>query len=165
MRHALRVAVLVAVLLLALLAGGAASASGKDEERRGEDDEPIPALEPVCSSGSNDDVGPVRQIKFGDTVALDDLGPIIVNDDCTMRRIENWPRMTDRERRGTQKRVSRETPRGWRSAGTITRRRASGTTRTRTRSISGRDHRAGGIPRTNEWTSPDPKRSSRSSIR
>ena len=106
MRHALRVAVLVAVLLLALLAGGAASASGKDEERRGEDDEPIPALEHTGSSGSNDDVGPVRQIKFGDTVALDDLGPIIVNDDCTMRRIENWPRMTDRERRGTQKRVS-----------------------------------------------------------
>ena len=106
MRHALRVAVLVVVILLALLAGGAAAASGKDEERHGEDDEPIPALEPVCSSGSNDDVGPVRQIRFGDKVALDDLGPIIVNDDCTMRRIENWPRMTDRERRGTQKRVS-----------------------------------------------------------
>ena len=64
------------------------------------------ALEPVCSSGSKDDVGPVRQIRFGEKVALDDLGPIIVNEDCTMRRIENWREMTERERRGTQKRIA-----------------------------------------------------------
>jgi hypothetical protein len=46
-----------------------------------------------------------RQIVFGEKVALDELGPIIVNEDCTMRRITNWETMSARERRGVSKRV------------------------------------------------------------
>ena len=46
-----------------------------------------------------------RQIVFGEKVALDELGPIIVNEDCTMRRITNWETMSARERRGISKRV------------------------------------------------------------
>ena len=40
-------------------------------------------------------------------MALDELGPIIVNEDCTMRRIANWETLSPRERRGVQKRVVR----------------------------------------------------------
>ena len=69
------------------------------------EEEAVPVLEPSGADGA-DDSGPTRQLRFGEKVALDDLGPIIVNEDCTMRRIENWREMTERERRGTQKRIA-----------------------------------------------------------
>ena len=78
----------------------------------------VPALDGVGTSGDGDGVpgdavrpgesgAEVRRIRFGDKVALDELGPIIVNEDCTMRRIANWETLSPRERRGVQKRVVR----------------------------------------------------------
>ena len=78
----------------------------------------MPALDGVGTSGDGDGVpgdavrpgesgAEVRRIRFGDKVALDELGPIIVNEDCTMRRIANWETLSPRERRGVQKRVVR----------------------------------------------------------
>ena len=78
----------------------------------------MPALDGAGTSGDGDGVpgdavrpgdagAGVRRIRFGDKVALDELGPIIVNEDCTMRRIANWETLSPRERRGVQKRVVR----------------------------------------------------------
>ena len=43
----------------------------------------------------------------GDRVSLDDLGPVIVNKDCSLRRIENWGDMTEAERGATSRRVAK----------------------------------------------------------
>ena len=100
-----------AMLLLLLLATGvAAAAAGEGEALEGDDVDGgggVPVLEPSGAGADGaDDSGPTRQLRFGEKVALDDIGPIIVNEDCTMRRIENWREMTERERRGTQKRIA-----------------------------------------------------------
>jgi hypothetical protein len=98
-----------AILVLLLLATWvAAAAAGEGEALEGDDVDGgggVPVLEPSGAGGA-DDSGPTRQLRFGEKVALDDIGPIIVNEDCTMRRIENWREMTERERRGTQKRIA-----------------------------------------------------------
>lgn len=67
----------------------------------------IPILEPGNERADDTEAGErVRQIKFGDKVKLDDIGPIIVNDDCSMRRIANWETLTQREKNGAQRRVA-----------------------------------------------------------
>ncbi|KAF9006992.1 hypothetical protein BDQ17DRAFT_1351207 [Cyathus striatus] len=35
------------------------------------------------------------------SIALDELGPMVVNSDGTLSRIANWPNMTEAERRNT----------------------------------------------------------------
>ena len=47
-----------------------------------------------------------RTLSLGETMALDDLGPIIINNDGTMRRIANWLDMTNDERKHTIRKVS-----------------------------------------------------------
>ena len=99
------------LLLLLLATGVAAAAAGEGEALEGDDVDgggAVPVLEPSGADGLDgaDDSGPTRQLRIGEKVAQDDLGPIIVNEDCTMRRIENWREMTERERRGTQKRIA-----------------------------------------------------------
>lgn len=43
----------------------------------------------------------------GDSVGLDQLGPIIINEDGTMRRITNWHLLTDREKESSWQRISK----------------------------------------------------------
>jgi len=45
-------------------------------------------------------------LKFGETYKFDRIGPVILNDDCTMRRIDNWDEMTEREQEVTWKRIA-----------------------------------------------------------
>lgn len=42
----------------------------------------------------------------GNPVGLDDLGPIIINEDGTMRRIANWALLTPKEKAATSRRIS-----------------------------------------------------------
>ena len=56
-------------------------------------------------SRNDDDNIPIRQIKFGETVKLEELGPVIVQSDCTLRRIENWHKLTEGEREATMRRI------------------------------------------------------------
>ena len=42
----------------------------------------------------------------GESLHLDELGPIILNEDGTMRRIANWHLLTDKEREVTQRKIS-----------------------------------------------------------
>ena len=53
-----------------------------------------------------DDGAPVRRIKFGERVQVDDvIGPVVINADCTTSYIENWKEMTTRERETTRRRL------------------------------------------------------------
>ena len=101
MRRAALALVLVASLAFSAVASGEAGAA---ETAHSE----FPVLEGSGDGGDGfaESASGTRQIVFGEKVALDELGPIIVNEDCTMRRIENWREMTERERRGTQKRIA-----------------------------------------------------------
>ena len=51
---------------------------------------------------------PVRTIDLssGASVALDALGPVVVNEDGTLARIGNWAQMTPLEQATTQRRIS-----------------------------------------------------------
>jgi hypothetical protein len=48
----------------------------------------------------------VRKLRFGEKVALDELGPVLVNSDCTLRRISNWDSKLPHEKQATQARVA-----------------------------------------------------------
>jgi hypothetical protein len=43
----------------------------------------------------------------GGTVALDGMGPVVVNDDGSLSRITNWSKLTEREREVTQRRIAK----------------------------------------------------------
>lgn len=47
-----------------------------------------------------------RTLQFGDTLALDDLGPIIINKDGSLRRITNWAELSAVEKKHTLRKVS-----------------------------------------------------------
>jgi predicted Fe-S protein YdhL (DUF1289 family) len=46
-------------------------------------------------------------LKFGETLRLEELGPIILNTDGTTRRIDNWNEMTEREKEVTWRRIKK----------------------------------------------------------
>jgi hypothetical protein len=47
-----------------------------------------------------------RTVEFGETLTLDELGPIIINKDGSLRRITNWSELSPEERKHTKRRVS-----------------------------------------------------------
>ena len=47
-----------------------------------------------------------RQINLGETLKLDDLGPIIINPDGTTRRIANWANLTKSEQESSWRLIS-----------------------------------------------------------
>lgn len=47
-----------------------------------------------------------RSLEFGDTLALDDLGPIIINKDGSLRRITNWSELSPSEQKNTLRKIS-----------------------------------------------------------
>jgi hypothetical protein len=61
----------------------------------------------ISSDISGDYGEPTTRLEVdGDAVKLDHLGPIIVNEDGTMRRIANWDLLTAREKQATFKRIA-----------------------------------------------------------
>jgi hypothetical protein len=56
--------------------------------------------------GVGGDAAPgVRRLRLGERVALDELGPVIVQPDCTLRRIENWAALTPHEQQAAHRRL------------------------------------------------------------
>mmetsp|Transcript_17029 Transcript_17029/g.20791 ORF Transcript_17029/g.20791 Transcript_17029/m.20791 type:complete len:157 (-) Transcript_17029:345-815(-) len=51
--------------------------------------------------------GDVLTLKFGETLKLDHLGPIILNTDGTTRRIANWDTLTEGEREVSWRRIKK----------------------------------------------------------
>jgi hypothetical protein len=43
----------------------------------------------------------------GGTIAMDAMGPVVVNDDGSLSRITNWGKLTEREREVTQRRIAK----------------------------------------------------------
>ncbi len=55
-----------------------------------------------------DPLEPVHQLEVnGDSISMTELGPIIVNADGTLRRIENWSKLTKQEQANTMRIVTR----------------------------------------------------------
>lgn len=47
-----------------------------------------------------------RQINLGESISLEELGPIIINADGTTRRITNWSTLTDAEQKSSWRVIS-----------------------------------------------------------
>lgn len=65
------------------------------------EDETVPQL----PEGNNDPTIP--RIKLGETIRLEEMGPIILNTDGTTRRIANWDQMTKDEQAVSWRRISK----------------------------------------------------------
>lgn len=50
---------------------------------------------------------PSRTLNLGEKLALDELGPLIVNSDGSLRRIANWPQLSPAEQAVALKRLSK----------------------------------------------------------
>jgi predicted Fe-S protein YdhL (DUF1289 family) len=47
-----------------------------------------------------------RKLNVGETLSLDELGPIIVNADGSLRRIANWDSLTESEQQSTYRQIA-----------------------------------------------------------
>ena len=50
---------------------------------------------------------PIPTLQFGEKMAFDHLGPIIINADGSTRQIANWDEMTEQEQKVTWRRISK----------------------------------------------------------
>lgn len=62
---------------------------------------------PPLALDASDGAPGVRRLRFGEKVALDELGPVLVNTDCSLRRIANWHEKLPHEKEATQRRVAK----------------------------------------------------------
>jgi hypothetical protein len=73
----------------------------------------------AASSGANNNNGELPQLpppnpnsnlptfRLGETIRLEEMGPIILNTDGSMRRIENWDTLTEKEKEVSWRRISK----------------------------------------------------------
>ena len=54
----------------------------------------------------NSGISETRTLTFGEKISMDELGPIIINPDGTMRRIANWNELTKGEQESTFRQIS-----------------------------------------------------------
>jgi hypothetical protein len=59
----------------------------------------------LSAGDPNDDN--VKSLKMGESLKLDNLGPIIINTDGTTRTIDNWDTLTEREREVSWRRIAK----------------------------------------------------------
>merc|ERR1712146_355375 len=75
---------------------------GNEESEKGKQDTPILALPEA------EDKDKVQTLEVGGAgIKLDDLGPVIVNKDGTMRRIANWANLSPQEQAATLRRIGK----------------------------------------------------------
>jgi len=75
---------------------------GNEEGEKGQQDTPILALPEA------EDKDKVQTLEVGGAgIKLDDLGPVIVNKDGTMRRIANWANLSPQEQAATLRRIGK----------------------------------------------------------
>ena len=74
----------------------------------GEIEEVLKEIPSLPSPKIHDPSEPTHQLEVnGDSIAMTELGPIIVNADGTLRRIENWSKLTKQEQANTMRVVTR----------------------------------------------------------
>ncbi len=64
---------------------------------------PVPLLLPA----SDDNNENITSIRLGETISFAELGPIILNTDGTIRRIDNWKTLTKQEQETTWRRIQK----------------------------------------------------------
>jgi hypothetical protein len=69
--------------------------------------QPLQALTYSDGSASLADAEPRTLEVGGESVALTEMGPIVINTDGSLARISNWAEMSDREREVTKKRITK----------------------------------------------------------
>jgi hypothetical protein len=67
---------------------------------------PLSSVQPLALAAAQAGELHVRTLKLGERVALDSIGPVVVNADCTLRRIENWGDKLDHEQATIQRVVA-----------------------------------------------------------
>ncbi|KAL4431006.1 hypothetical protein ABPG75_006262 [Micractinium tetrahymenae] len=85
-----------AVLLAALLLVSVCSASEEGAEHKQEQHLPLPETASA----------PARELELGKKLALDELGPLIVTSEGTLRRIANWAHLSEPERKVALRRLA-----------------------------------------------------------
>ena len=111
--HTLRVAFLLSSMssppstmssaAVSTLSGSMAFASGisndaPDHEGASSSDVPqLPESDPDAK---------IPTIKLGETISLEEMGPVIINTDGTTRRIDNWDQLSEAEKKTTWRRIS-----------------------------------------------------------
>jgi predicted Fe-S protein YdhL (DUF1289 family) len=68
--------------------------------------EEVPLLPPPVTEETEEAVEETRKIKLGEKLDLDELGPMIINTDGTVRRIANWDILSPQERASTWRLIS-----------------------------------------------------------
>jgi len=58
---------------------------------------------PPCDPNNDN----IQSLQFGQTLKLENLGPIIINTDGSTRRIDNWETLTEREREVSWRRIKK----------------------------------------------------------
>lgn len=66
----------------------------------------LPAPEVTHQEKENSGISETRTLQFGEKISMDELGPIIINPDGTMRRIANWNELTKGEQESTFRQIS-----------------------------------------------------------
>jgi hypothetical protein len=62
----------------------------------------LPKLPPPDPDAKN-----IPTFKLGETIRFEEWGPVILNSDGSMRRIENWDQLTEKEKEVTWRRISK----------------------------------------------------------
>lgn len=78
-----------------------APSSSEQAEAFAADAKDIPQLPPPDPDSN------LPSIRLGETIRLEEMGPIILNTDGTTRRIENWDQLTKKEQEVTWRRISK----------------------------------------------------------
>ena len=79
--------------------------SKKVEESLQKEEEKVFELPSPDDIINNKEKGTIKQLKFGESLSMDELGPIIINPDGTMRRIANWNELTKGEQESTFRQI------------------------------------------------------------
>jgi hypothetical protein len=74
------------------------------EESNAEDAAEKPIIPQLPEADPNSGL---RSINLGETIRLEEMGPIIINTDGTTRRIANWDQLTEQERQVSWRRISK----------------------------------------------------------
>lgn len=96
--------VLIVVLVLHFLLVNANDGLNLIDVDTGSDENGIDILELPPPNPSDSES--LKKVKFGETVSFDELGPMILNKDGTVSRIQNWESLTKQEKDSSWRRIS-----------------------------------------------------------
>jgi len=88
-------------ILSLLMATSPSTAFSSSESQPPSQKEPLQL--PPCDPNNDN----IPSLQFGQSLKLEHLGPIIINTDGTMRRIDNWETLTESEREVSWRRIKK----------------------------------------------------------